>query len=139
MIWFLGMLVVLVFGKTWLKGCREGFVSLKSATRLKRTGVHKTGEIIGFEECVDKEGDKWFYPIIAFSYQGRQWQFTSQVGYDDKGLAGAYVRVIHDPLTPNLAEVDSLMALFGGPVLTLFFQILFLVLAAGYAIQEFLA
>lgn len=138
MYWLLIALLPFLLNKMWLPGCKEALASLQSAIRLKHHGVHKTGEIIGFVERVDEDGDRWFRPIIAFLYQGKQWQFVSELGDGEKGLVGAYVRIIHDPLMPAVAEMDSIMALFGGPVLLLVFHVAFVVLAIGYAIQKFL-
>ncbi|WBA42823.1 DUF3592 domain-containing protein [Hymenobacter canadensis] len=137
--WLVIILLMVLLSRMWLRSFNEALASLKRAIRLKRYGVHKTGEIIGFVERVDEEGDRWFRPIIAFSYQGKQWQFVSELGDGENGLVGAYVRVIHDPLTPGVAEVDSFMALFGGPVLGLVILATCVVLAVGYVIHELLA
>ncbi|MBC6699470.1 DUF3592 domain-containing protein [Hymenobacter sp. BT190] len=136
--WLTALLTALILGSVWFRVGRESCRLLLAAIQLKRHGIHKTGEVIGFEESADSEGYRYFAPIIVFSYQGKQWQFVSQIGSDEKSLAGTYINIIHDPLTPEVAEVDSFAALFSGPVLGLAVPAIGGLLTVGFVIQKLL-
>lgn len=111
-------LVMLLGGAFWYDYSRG--ISLR--------GVTTEGIVYGYSQTQDIETDAWLYsPLIEFKTEGGQSQtFSSNTKSTARPYeVGDHVEIIYDPADPERALINSVSALYFGPILLLGIGLLF--------------
>lgn len=109
-----------------------GFVQVRKAKRLTRTGTRAIATVIRNRYSTDSDGDATYIPVVEFFTADRK-TITLELSFGNlvkPARIGKKVEVIYNPANPAEAEVNSFFRLVVGPWLFILLGLAGVVLAS---------